>query len=51
MEKIRTKIHTIRGLLVMLDRDLAKLYEIPTKAFNQWVKKIIWSQIATTIRV
>ena len=32
-------IRTIRGLRVMLDRDLAKIYLVPTKAFNQAVKR------------
>ncbi len=32
-------IHTVRGQRVMLDEDLAKLYGVPTKAFNQAVKR------------
>jgi len=32
-------IRTIRGIRVMLDRDLAKIYRVPTKAFNQAVKR------------
>ena len=32
-------IHTIRGTRVMLDRDLAQIYGVPTKAFNQAVKR------------
>jgi len=32
-------IRTIRGVRVMLDRDLAKIYGVPTKAFNQAVKR------------
>ena len=32
-------IRTIRGVRVMLDRDLAKVYGVPTKAFNQAVKR------------
>lgn len=38
-ENIKNKILTIRGLQVMLDRDLAELYEIETKVFNQAVKR------------
>ena len=38
-ENIKNKIFTIRGLQVMLDRDLAELYEIETKVFNQAVKR------------
>ncbi|QKJ23813.1 ORF6N domain-containing protein [Poseidonibacter lekithochrous] len=37
--KIKNKIFTIRGLSVMLDRDLAELYEVETKVFNQAVKR------------
>lgn len=36
---IEDKIFTIRGMQVMLDRDLAELYEIETKVFNQAVKR------------
>jgi len=32
-------IHLIRGQKVMLDTDLAELYGVPTKAFNQAVKR------------
>ena len=34
-----TRIFTIRGVQVMLDRDLAELYGVPTKALNQAVKR------------
>ncbi|MBC7848361.1 MAG: ORF6N domain-containing protein [Chitinophagaceae bacterium] len=36
---IQTKIYEIRGSKVMLDFDLAELYEVETKAFNQAVKR------------
>ena len=36
---IRDCIFTIRGVQVMLDRDLAELYGVPTKALNQAVKR------------
>jgi hypothetical protein len=36
---IETKIFLIRGLRVMIDRDLAELYQVPTKALNQAVKR------------
>ncbi|MCX6230725.1 MAG: ORF6N domain-containing protein [Bacteroidetes bacterium] len=39
--KIQSKIHDIRGLKVMLDYDLAELYEVPTKVLNQAVKRNI----------
>jgi hypothetical protein len=38
-EVIMTKIYLIRGHKVMLDRDLAELYGVPTKVFNQAVKR------------
>jgi hypothetical protein len=37
--KIESRIFTIRGLQVMLDRDLAELYQVPVKALNQAVKR------------
>ena len=40
-ENIKNKIYTIRGLSVMLDRDLAELYGVETKVFNQAVKRNI----------
>ena len=40
-EVIKNKIYTIRGLQVMLDSDLAELYEVPTKALNQAVRRNI----------
>lgn len=36
---IQSKIHEIRGLKVMLDYDLANLYEVETKAVKQAVKR------------
>ena len=38
-ESIERRIYLIRGLKVMLDRDLAELYQVPTKVFNQAVKR------------
>ena len=38
---IKDKIHTIRNQQVMLDRDLAELYGVETKVFNQAVKRNI----------
>ena len=38
---IRNKIYEIRGQKVMLDFDLAELYEVQTKALNQAVKRNI----------
>ncbi|MDQ2855626.1 MAG: ORF6N domain-containing protein [Acidobacteriota bacterium] len=39
VERIEKAIYFIRGEKVMLDRDLAKLYGVTTKAFNQAVKR------------
>jgi len=39
IEKIQTKIYEIRGLKVMLDFDLAELYEVETKNLNLSVKR------------
>lgn len=38
-EKIEAIIYTIRGQRVMLDSDLAKLYEVETGALNRQVKR------------
>ncbi len=40
-ENTKNKIYTIRGIQVMLDRDLAELYKVETKTFNQAVKRNI----------
>jgi hypothetical protein len=40
-EVIMSKIYVIRGQKVMLDRDLAELYEVETKALKQAVKRNI----------
>ncbi|OGX03596.1 MAG: hypothetical protein A3G87_05210 [Omnitrophica bacterium RIFCSPLOWO2_12_FULL_50_11] len=37
-ETIENLIHSIRGRKVMFDRDLANLYEVPTKVLKQAVK-------------
>jgi hypothetical protein len=36
---IERKIYLIRGYKVMLDSDLARLYQVPTKVFNQAVRR------------
>ncbi len=41
VNKIESRIFTIRGLQVMLDRDLAELYQVPVKVLNQAVKRNI----------
>lgn len=40
-EKIASKIYIIRNKKVMMDRDLAKLYGVPTKSLNLAVKRNI----------
>ncbi len=39
VERIANQIYLVRGQKVMLDSDLAALYEVPTKAFNQAVTR------------
>jgi hypothetical protein len=39
VELIERKIYLIRGHKVMLDSDLAKLYQVPTKVLNQAVRR------------
>ena len=39
IEKIEKAIYLIRGEKVMLDRDLAELYDVSTAAFNQAVRR------------
>lgn len=41
MQKIENMIYIIRGMKVMLDSDLAELYEVETKVLNQAVKRNI----------
>jgi ORF6N domain len=41
LQNIRQKIFEIKGQKVMLDFDLAELYEVETKASNQAVKRNI----------
>jgi len=41
LEKIQTKIYEIRGQKVMLDSDLAELYNVETKNLNLAVKRNI----------
>jgi hypothetical protein len=38
---IVNKIYLLRGQKAMLDRDLAQLYQVETKALNQQVKRNI----------
>ena len=38
---LESKIYTVRDRQVMLDSDLAALYEVQTKVFNQAVKRNI----------
>jgi len=40
-EVIMTKILNIRGKRVMIDRDLAELYDMPTKRLNEQIKRNI----------
>ena len=38
LEIIKSRIYLVKGCRVMLDFDLAELYEVPTKALKQAVK-------------
>ena len=38
-DDIKSKIYNIRGMQVMLDRDLAVLYGVETRVLNQAVKR------------
>ena len=38
---VNSLIYTVRGIQVMLDSDLAELFEVETKVFNQAVKRNI----------
>jgi hypothetical protein len=40
-DNLKAKILTIRGFQVMLDRDLAALYNVETKRLNEQVKRNI----------
>ena len=39
MERVETRILTIRGHRVMVDTDLAEVYGVPTKRLNEQVKR------------
>ena len=41
LQLIQSKIYEIRGQKVMLDFDLAEMYEVETRALNQAVKRNI----------
>ncbi len=41
IEQIASRIHFIRGVKVMLDRDLAELYEVETKVLKRNVRRHI----------
>lgn len=41
MDDIQNRIFTFRGIQVMIDRDLAEFYNVPTKRLNEQVKRNI----------
>lgn len=41
MERIASRIYLIRGIKIMMDRDLAELYQVETKALKQAVRRNI----------
>jgi hypothetical protein len=44
LQVIQTKIYEVRGQKVMLDYDIAELYEVETRILNQAVKRNIDSR-------
>ena len=40
-QNLQDKIYTIRGLQIMLDSDLAELYQVETRVLNQAVNRNI----------
>ena len=43
LQHIQNKIFELRGYKIMLDFDLAELYEVETRVFNQAIKRNIES--------
>ena len=41
-KEIQSMIYTFRGRQVMLDSDLARLYQVTTGRLNEQVKRNIW---------
>ena len=41
LKNIQSRIFNVRGLQVMLDRDLAEMYDVSTKRLNEQVKRNI----------
>ena len=39
LEQIQGQIFTLRGVQVMIDKDLAKIYGVETRVLNQAVKR------------
>ena len=39
MDPVETRIITLRGRRVILDADLARIYGVPTKRFNEAIKR------------
>ena len=45
IRSIQNRIYEVRGERIMLEFDLADLYEVATKALNQTVKRVLLQQI------
>ena len=41
LENIQSRIFTIRGVQIMLDRDLSEMYGVSTKRLNEQVRRNI----------
>lgn len=50
-ERIEKRIHELRGKKVMLDADLAELYEVATRALNQAVTTNISGQSGSIVSI
>ena len=47
LNNIQNKIYQVRGVRVMLDFDLAELYQVETRVLNQAVKRNLQKNIRT----
>lgn len=49
IDELRTRIHKIRGIQVMLDKDLSELYGVEVKNLNKAVKRKGDAPIASSV--
>jgi hypothetical protein len=48
LAEVAGRILVVRGQRVILDADLARLYDVSTKAFNQAVRRILPASLETS---